>query len=410
MKEIKDKWTPKYIRGLVCPEDKPQMIVSLKPDIYLAVLVSKKSKTFVYRRKWNGTTRQIKLAEFVSTLDDTSLRLGCMAAAVSKASQLTSEMSSAKDAEINPFDEIREARQSTGDSVRALFNEYLEKHIIKHGKNDAETEKNFDRWFPALADRKAKSVTRSDAERFHAQIKKDRGPYAANRAVQLGRAMFYKTLKDHPNPFAGITLYAEEPRNRFLSDDEAGKLIKRLLPIPAAHGSDRTLRDFILLDMMTGVRKTNLLSMEWSEIDSNERTWTIPSEKAKNRSSQVIRLGVNEIEIIEGRRKLLEAEGLFDRFVFPGPGRRGHIQDLKKSWTTLRRNVGLEDITLHDLRRSLASAMASKNVNVALIKGVMSHKDMKTTLNVYARTGLDAQLEARQVAHAGWFKVADESK
>ena len=49
--------------------------------------------------------------------------------------------------------------------------------------------------------------------------------------------------------------------------------------------------------------------------------------------------------------------------------------------------------------------MAANNVNVALIKSAMHHKDLKTTLNVYAHQE-DAAPQAREAVHNQWFEAA----
>jgi hypothetical protein len=43
--------------------------------------------------------------------------------------------------------------------------------------------------------------------------------------------------------------------------------------------------------------------------------------------------------------------------------------------------------------------MATTGANVALIKSALNHKDIQTTLNVYARTSRQAEKEARELAH-----------
>jgi hypothetical protein len=50
--------------------------------------------------------------------------------------------------------------------------------------------------------------------------------------------------------------------------------------------------------------------------------------------------------------------------------------------------------------------MASQNINIALVKDALHHKDLKTTLNVYARTRKDAVRDAKVAVHTEWFKDA----
>ncbi len=120
-------------------------------------------------------------------------------------------------------------------------------------------------------------------------------PGSANRAVQLGRAMFNFGIKTRfisrtDNPFAGVSLYRENERDRVLSDEEAAKLLTELEAIPAIHSRERTLRDFILLSLLTGARKSNVMTMRWDEVDLKNGTWSIPAEKTKTQRAQIIPL------------------------------------------------------------------------------------------------------------------------
>lgn len=293
-----------------------------------------------------------------------------------------------------------------------LFEKYISDHAKKARKTYTVMQKDFERNFGSWSKRKLSDITNRQVHELHQRISDERGSYAANRAIQLLRAVFYKGIAwgyhSSENPAKGITLFDETPRDRFLSATEAGKLLKALQSAPPEHSDMRTLRDFILLDMFTGVRKANLMAMEWKEIKGN--LWIIPAAKTKGKKDQIIPLGENELAILEDRRKLLKKEKKLSHFVFPGNGKTGHLTDIKRSWTTLRDQLGLLDITIHDLRRSLAATMASQNVNVALIKGALNHKDMKTTLQVYARTTKQAELEAKQLAHAVWLEAADKAQ
>ena len=71
----------------------------------------------------------------------------------------------------------------------------------------------------------------------------------------------------------------------------------------------------------------------------------------------------------------------------------------KRAWARLLKRAEIEDLHIHDLRRSLASYMANSGADVSLIKSALNHKDINTTLNVYVRTARDAELAAREKAH-----------
>lgn len=231
------------------------------------------------------------------------------------------------------------------------------------------------------------------------------GSYSANSTIQLLKAVVNCGIKfksySGENPFNGITLYKEQKRRRFLTDAEAANLFSVLDSL------DGDIRYLVMILLLTGSRKMNVLSMRWDEINWDTLTWLIP--ETKNGEEQLVPLGPEERKILLARRDANSRLSKPSAFVFPGDGASGHLRFPQKSWGTIRRLSKLKDFTMHDLRRSLAAKMASSNVNLAIVKGVMGHKDIKTTISVYAHTTQNAQLEARLAAHQDWRRPAQSS-
>ncbi len=380
-----------------CPSDKMHIYIKDESTRGLYVQITLAGvRTFVYRKKVDGTWRQKKLA-----------RLGTKDFGIPEARAEAEHFNSQLEREgINVFEVTAAAKSEP--TFRDLFNAYVTRHAEKQCNTVVEMRKEFERWFSTLADKKASAVTRGDAEQLHRALGEN-SPYAANRAMQLARPVYNKAiawgLYSGANPFSKISLFPEHSRDRFLSLTEAATIFKALKVAPILDDKARSLRDFILLDLYTGVRKNNLYSMSWNEIDLKAGTWTIPDTKSKNKQGQVIPMGPREIAILKDRqaylRKRAGKKGISE-FVFPGDGRSGHQVSVQKSWKKLRADLGLQDVHLHDLRRSLAATMASQNVSLPLIKNALNHKDIKTTANIYARTSKQAEFEARQLAHAVW--------
>lgn len=294
-------------------------------------------------------------------------------------------------------------------TLQDLFEEYMTRHFDKSRKTSGETRKNFERHLGHWSSRKLSSITQTECEELHGRLGKERGIYAANRCIQCLRAIFNKgkdwKLFLGENPAEGISLFKEQARERFLSEDEIKKLFAVLAEAP------RDIRDLVYLSLYTGVRKMNACSMRWQDISLKGKTWTIPDTKSGG--SQTVSLTDQEVLILEARRKYLAQIGKLGTYVFPGNSKSGHLQDPKRSWKTIRKDASIEDLHFHDLRRSLGAWMASDNANLALIKGALGHKDMKTTMNVYARTKKDAERDAREAAHrkmeAAASKLDDEN-
>jgi integrase len=260
------------------------------------------TKSFVYRRYVNGTWRQKHLGVFPEMK-------------IEQARTEAYKLSESFGKGSNPIDEAmtQKQEQTFGD----LFAIYASRHMSKK-KTPDDTAKNFDRWLSPLAKRCPSTITFAEIDKLHKTIALERGEYAANRAVQLGRAILYKAkqwkLFSGDNHFSGISLVPEHPRNRFMTDEEAGKLLKALTIKPASHDDARTLRDFLLICLFTGARKSNVASMRFDELDLNGGTWSIPGPKTKNSEAQVIPLGAIEVEMLKERRDLLKRAGIVSPF------------------------------------------------------------------------------------------------
>ena len=363
---------------LLPPSGKRSSFYDTKGNGLYVAVTSRGQKTFYIRRLVNGKNEKHRLGPFPDL-------------SVEQARDKAARFAGAIAFGDNPAEQRRLLRGEM--SLGELFRDYMERHILKSRKSAAETEKCFVRFFGDWQERKLSSITQMDVERRHGELAKSRGVYSANRAHELLRAMYNKAkmwrLYPGVNPAVGITPFEERSRERVLQADEFERFF------PALDSEEETFRDFVMLTLLTGARKSNVLSMRWDNLNLRSGTWTIPAEQSKNSQSQLIVLTDAEMEILQRRD---HSESKNDIFVFPSNSRFGHLTDVKHSWTSFLKRANIKDLHIHDLRRSLASWMASTGANVSVIRSALHHKDVKTTLTVYARANRQAELTARQIA------------
>jgi integrase len=127
--------------------------------------------------------------------------------------------------------------------------------------------------------------------------------------------------------------------------------------------------------------------MRWDCIDFTSRLWRIPPEQSKSKVVVVVPLSPPVILILERRREAVNGSP----WVFPAPraiGKTGHLVEPKRSWKAILERAGLQDVHLHDLRRSLGSWMASGNVSMTIVAKALGHSELRSTA-VYARLAVD---------------------
>ncbi len=377
MKTQKYNLTKKLIEDLGIPEKRTYYRDTQVRGLYLDITTSG-VKAFYVRRVSGGRSDRL----FIGRFPDVSIEQ-----ARSKAMSFHADLAAG-------HSQVEEKRnRNTELSLSELFDLYLERHMRKSRKTSEASRQNFDNWFATWKERKLSSITRESVEAFHAQTAKKRGKYTANRAIQLLSAMYNKgilwKLCQLDNPTRGITKFAEFARERVLREDEIGSFFTCLEQEPKDQ-----FYDFVMLLIFTGQRKTNVLSMRWQDVDLMANTWSIPGELMKN--GQTMTIALTEMEVIILKRRL---EQKVNDFVFPSDGKKGHYIEPKRRWNELLKRANITDFHIHDLRRTLATYMVNSGANVALIQSALNHKDLRTTLKVYARVGKRAELEARSKAH-----------
>jgi integrase len=138
--------------------------------------------------------------------------------------------------------------------------------------------------------------------------------------------------------------------------------------------------------LATGQRKGEVVGAEWDEFDLNTGWWTIPEEKAKNGLPHRVPLSPLTLKLLREIRKADTESG----FLFPNSQRDKSIRDDAVS-KAVRRNesaLNIPHFTPHDLRRTVASHMASAGVSRLEISKILNHVDSGVTA-VYDRHSYD---------------------
>jgi integrase len=143
------------------------------------------------------------------------------------------------------------------------------------------------------------------------------------------------------------------------------------------------LRPFLLLCVETGMRRGELLSVRWTDVDLRQHTMRVL--KTKNGHPRTIPLTPLAAETL----RLLQRT---DEQVFPvSPGA------VRLAWERLRRRAGLQDLRLHDLRHEAVSRFFEYGLSVPEVALISGHRDLRM-LDRY--THLRPERIARRLAEA----------
>jgi integrase len=142
------------------------------------------------------------------------------------------------------------------------------------------------------------------------------------------------------------------------------------------------IRDLIYVLLFTGARKSEVLTMRWRDVDLQAGDWRVP--EPKNREPRRVALAGAARSILQ--RRLANASSSL--WVFPGKDPAKHVVDIKRAWERIRDHAGIEDLRVHDLRRTLGSWLLAGGADLVTIQKALGHKDFSSTL-VYARIDID---------------------
>lgn len=171
-------------------------------------------------------------------------------------------------------------------------------------------------------------------------------------------------------------------------DDPSGLRIvdeKRDLPVLVSE----PVRICMKLCLVTLQRRAEVAGMKQSELDLENKVWIIPEDRTKGRAEHLVPLSELALQLIKAALKLAKKskKGLGDA-IFPSPtskdvsigaGAPSHAM------ADLTAALGIEDATLHDLRRTGATGMAALGVPPFVVSKVLAHKDSGGGAAVTAR-------------------------
>ena len=339
----------------------------------LAVAVARGGKkVYLLYRFVNGRPERIAIAP-------------CGDLSVQQARARAMEMNAAIVQGKNPAAERRAVRDEM--TIGELFRKFLDEYAKPNLR--AKTCRNYESMWSHLHSwelRKISGVRRADVIQLHARLGKTIGKIQANRVIELLCAMWNRARKDWEwegnNPATGIA-FKERKRSRFIDGSELPAFFRSL-----AEELNSTIRDYILVSLLTGARRSNVQEMRWDEINWRGAVWTIPAAKAKSDEDIAVVLTPVVLDILEQRK----ASSL-SPWVFPGSGKTGHLVEPKTAWKRILNRAGLTDLRLHDLRRTLGSWQAATGASLPIIGKSLGHESLEAT-KVYARLNLDPVRES----------------
>lgn len=252
---------------------------------------------------------------------------------------------------------------------------------------------------PTLGSRKVTDIRASEIEVVVGLARQGAGKSQANKLIAVLKKMFNLAADDFPtliNPVR-VKKSTEDQRYRYLNPTEVGQLL-----LACDRYSDQHAADAVRLLLFTGARLQEVLKAEWSQFSLSDGVWLKPSSHTKAKRQHRLELSDHVVHLLLAMRE----RDPDTPFLFPG--RKGHKPraDLKRPWSDIVELSGLTDVRKHDLRRTLATFMASNGFDLHTVGKALGHTQASTTAR-YAyifegrqKEGLDRVAEKMMGARA----------
>lgn len=202
--------------------------------------------------------------------------------------------------------------------------------------------------------------------------KKKVGPSSVNRELAFLSASFNKAYKlwgwCKENPVSKIKRDKETKRVKYFSETEFQEIFNH---------STEWVKPLVLLAKNTGLRKSNVVSLKWSEVNLNDRLIILDGAVMKNSHCLGVPLNSVAWDVIKDQRR---NQKLHSSYVFckdngePYTG-WGVYQAFKKACIKAK----LPDFRFHDLRHDFCSKLVQSGVDLYTVKELVGHKDITTT-------------------------------
>lgn len=355
--------------GLIPPHDRDSASAMTEYSdtevVGLKLAINKSGrKYFWHRYRFRGRKRMMKLGEYPSLSVDDARKM------VNSNKNMIAH-------DKDPSDE-RNKRREVPTLAEFATVTYLP-YARQHKKSWKDDESKLRRDIGAiLGNIPLPDIKTSDVMLVHSTIGNRASPATANRYLALLSGLFSLAIKSEyivRNPAKSVKKFKEaDPRQRYLSGDELNRFLTAL-NVEAG----KTTANAISLLLLTGLRRMEMFSLRWPEVDLGGATIRLLNTKSGH--GRTVVLNSMALELMQKIHKDAESGC---PWVFPARCGKGHLIDVRKPlWRAMAR-ADISDLRPHDLRRSFASLAVNAGVDLYQIKDLLGHSSVAVTQRAYA--------------------------
>ena len=281
------------------------------------------------------------------------------------------ELAAIRDGKTDPLERRRQDREAptVADTFDRVLGDYSAGRI-ERGRMTESTRRGYRQQaqryiLPVVGRRKLASITRGDVERIVDPLPattRNRVLALVSRVFTLAEA--WELRPQHSNPARGVERSVERARDRVLTGDELGRLAEALADLDVKHPPAVAA---IRIAAVTGLRISEVLAFQWTDIDFERGRVTLPSTKTGPRGHD---LPSAALAVLANHPRINGNPWCFTYGRAAAVTYR-HARDI---FARAAVAAGLSDVRLHDLRRTVMTSAAAAGVGTHVLRDLLGHK------------------------------------
>lgn len=281
---------------------------------------------------------------------------------------------------INPND-VEKARKARSITLSQVFEDYLTARRSLKPRTVYDYRRILSTYLADWQNKPLVELSKDMVERRHRELG-EKSPAQANLTMRFLRALFNYAAGRYEDS-DGHAIIPDNPTKR-LSQTRSWYRVPRKQTVIKAHElepwfravlnqtntirSDKRelIRDYLLLVILTGLRREEAARLKWRDVDMVGRTLVV--RDTKNHEDHTLPLSDYLYELLQRRQA-----DAFNEFVFGSVGEKGYINEPRKLMAQVTEESGVH-FTIHDLRRTFITVAESLDIPAYALKRLLNHK------------------------------------
>ncbi|MGE4420253.1 MAG: tyrosine-type recombinase/integrase [Sulfurimonas sp.] len=279
-------------------------------------------------------------------------------------------------------------------TLGAFYEDCYLPHVKKHIKSYETNISIFkNHLLPVYKNTPMDEISKASIMKLHSDmvVKKKLAPATANKVLIFLSSAFNIAIDLEidgisENPAKSIKEYKlNNAKERYITKAEASRLLE------AINDTEQNihLKYIVPMLILTGARRGEVLKAKHEDFNLNQLTWTIPT--TKNGKKRILPITPQLLELY----KSIPKENT--PYLFASPKTSKPYVTIYTSWNSARTKAGLQDVRMHDLRHSFASALVNSGRSLYEVQTLLGHSTSTMTQR-YAHLSNESLMSAASCA------------